>query len=116
VQHALNGVYAATFQSGQGKGSGVVVIDGGRLHGGDTSFYYKGKFLPDDNKKLSAFVEVRRHSPTLSSIFGPLESFRLRLSGVFETGAFDLSDHIEEQPGALVIIKLNKVSPLVDEE
>jgi hypothetical protein len=50
----ISGIYSARFESNKGlNGSGVAVFSGNAVHGGDASFYYRGKYKLDDNNSIS---------------------------------------------------------------
>jgi hypothetical protein len=111
----LSGIYSAVFASNNNVvGSGVVIFTGGTLHGGDASYYYKGKYKLGGSNSISAKVEVANYSGTPSSIFGPLKSFRLTLNGIENNQEFTLSGQIEGQPTRMITITLKKVDELVE--
>lgn len=111
----ISGIYSAKFVSNkQVAGSGVVVFTGGALYGGDATYYYKGKYKRDGNNNITATVQVANHSGTASSVFGPLDSFRLTLNGIASTEGFTLSGQVEGQPTLLITISLKKVDELVE--
>jgi hypothetical protein len=61
--------------------SGVLVMVGGRLFGGDSGFYYRGKFTREGDT-IVATVEMIRHDPKWHSAFGdPSRSFAIKISG-----------------------------------
>ena len=111
----LSGIYSAEFASNKNViGRGVAVFTGGTLHGGDASYYYKGKYRRDGNDNISATIEVANHSGIPSSVFGSLKSFRLMLNGVATNQGFTLSGQVEGQPTLLITIALKKVDELVE--
>ena len=52
--------------------SGVVVMTGGRLLGGDSGFYYRGTFTRQDDVVAATF-EMTRHDPKWPNAFGDHE-------------------------------------------
>ena len=61
--------------------SGVLVMVGGRLFGGDSGFYYRGTFTHEDGV-IAATVEMIRHDPKWHSAFGdPSRSFAIKITG-----------------------------------
>ena len=61
--------------------SGVLVMVGGRLFGGDSGFYYRGK-LTREGDTIAATVEMTRHDPKWHSAFGdPSRSFAIKITG-----------------------------------
>lgn len=76
-----DGLFKVSFQTERGVGAGVLVLDGGRLRGGDGATYFTGAYQID-GPRFTARVTVRRHSPGpgLRLLFG-LETFTLDLAG-----------------------------------
>ena len=112
--HLVDGVYAAQFVSNASQyGEGIVVLDGGRIHGGDLDHVYVGRYSLAGNE-FSATVEVANYSSNLSSVFGGLEHYRLTLNGTIKKGQ-DITTHgkVEGRPDLAIQINLHKVSELV---
>ena len=110
----VQGVYAAQFLSNANKyGEGIVVLDDGRIHGGDLDHVYIGKYSLVDNE-FSATVDVANYSGSISSVLGQLAHYRLTLNGIVKK-AQDITTHgkIEGRPDLAIQINLHKVSELV---
>jgi hypothetical protein len=110
----VEGVYSAHFLSNADQyGEGIVVVDGGRIHGGDLDHVYIGKYTLVSNE-FSATVNVANYSGKFSSVLGPLAQYRLMLNGVVKR-AQDISicGKVEERPDISIQINLHKISPLV---
>ena len=77
------GFYAIRFRTADGQGSGVLVLEGGRMRGGDSRMAYSGRYTMHGDM-LSADLTVRTHTdnPKMSSLFGP-DEFTLALHGNF---------------------------------
>ena len=56
----LNGIYPTSFMGSVATGTGVVIIDGVRIMGGDTSFVYRGKHRPDEKNGITAVIDVEK--------------------------------------------------------
>ena len=109
----FTGIYSARFMSNSTPvGSGIVVIDGASLHGGDLDYLYKGKYRLFDGK-LSATVDVENYTGRPNSVLGPLRSFRLTLNGVMASGGLSLSGAVDGRPDLMIRIELTKISDLV---
>ena len=68
--------YALTFVSNAGQASGgVVVLNHGRIYGGDSGYYYIGSMT--DSYKQSYRVKVKHYSGNRNSIFGALDEFEI---------------------------------------
>ena len=110
----VEGVYAARFLSNADQyGEGIVVVDGGRIHGGDLDHVYIGKYSLVNNE-FSASVDVKNYSGRISSVLGPLTHYRLTLNGII-TRAQDITTwgKVQEHPHLAIQINLQKVSQLV---
>ena len=114
----LNGIYSTNFAGSVTAGSGVVIIDGGRIMGGDSLFVYRGKHRPDEKNGITAVIDVEKHNDTLLSIFGDQKDFRLNLNGVVAADgkSLTLSGQVEGKPHLMIVMKLTKLSDLIDEE
>lgn len=114
----LNGIYSTSFAGNAAAGTGVVIIDGARIMGGDTSFVYRGKHRPNEKNGITAVIDVEKHSDIMLSIFGDLSKFRLNLNGVVASNGEELvlSGQVEGKPHLMIAMKLTKLSDLVDEE
>ena len=111
---AVDGVYVAHFMSkSEQYGQGIVVVDGGRIHGGDLDHVYVGKYALE-NDEFSASLDVSNHSGTFTSVLGSLPHYRLALNGkVKKQQDITCRGTVEERPGLAIQINLHKVSPLV---
>jgi hypothetical protein len=80
----ISGIFSAVFVSNKNMlGCGVTVFSGNAIHGGDSSFYYRGKYKLDASNQISGTIDVVKYSPVLNSVFGSaLDSFRLKLNGI----------------------------------
>ena len=112
----VSGIYSAVFASNNTHlvGSGVAIFSGNAVHGGDASFYYKGKYTLDANNNVSVQVEVVHYSGTPDSVLGPRETFRLILNGLVTDQGFTLSGEIVGEPISRVTIALKKLENLVE--
>lgn len=64
-----DGLYGVHFKTSMGEGSGVVVIAGGQLRGGDSVLAYSGT-CSQDGDNFSASVTTSRHATGSPSVFG----------------------------------------------
>ncbi len=77
----MKGLFAVSFRTPLGEGTGVVIAVDNEVFGGDQAYAYSGTFTQTGNA-VSATLRVRRHTPTADqSVFGGIDSFTLRLSG-----------------------------------
>lgn len=110
----VEGVYAAQFLSNTDQyGEGIVVVDGGRIHGGDLDHVYIGTYSLANNE-FSANLDVSNHSGKFSSVLGPLMHYRLTLNGkVKKQQDITCRGKVEGRPDLAIKINLHKISPLV---
>jgi|KBSMisStandDraft_5_1062788.scaffolds.fasta_scaffold99647_3 hypothetical protein len=109
----VEGVYSAHFLSNADRyGEGIVVVDGGKIHGGDLDYVYIGKYSLSNNE-FSASLDVSNHSGRFASVLGPLTHYRLTLNGKVKKHQ-DVTCHgtVEERPDLAIQINLHKLSPL----
>lgn len=76
----IEAMWTLTFTRPSGEsGYGVMVLETGRIFGGDSSFCFIGTYRTDRDT-LVARVRVSRHSNALVNIFG-IDNFDLTLRG-----------------------------------
>ena len=62
---AVEGVYSAHFLSNADRyGEGIVVVDGGKIHGGDLDYVYIGKYSLSNNEFSASLDVSKRRSGT----------------------------------------------------
>ena len=77
----LDGLYTIRFRTPLDDASGVVVVIGDTVYGGDTGMYYFGKLARLSDGKVSVNVEIRRHNEATHSVFGDFDGFKMTLTG-----------------------------------
>lgn len=67
-----NGFFKIDFQTMLGTGSGVALFSEGKIHGGDSTMWYRGAYAVDGSK-FTGEVTVDQHSviPGSESVLGP---------------------------------------------
>ncbi len=110
----VEGIYAAQFLSNADQyGEGIVVLDGGRIHGGDLDHTYAGRYSLLNNE-FSATVQVTNYSGRISSVLGQLMDYQLALNGtVKEPHDITVRGTVEGRPGLTIQINLHKVRRLI---
>lgn len=75
------GTYKVEFTTPLGRGFGVVVVEGGKVRGGDSGMLYVGSYQ-ETGDEFSAKIEISRHSNTgaESSVLG-VDNATINLSG-----------------------------------
>jgi hypothetical protein len=93
-------------------GIGILVIDGGAMHGGDLHHNYRGKYRFVANE-VSSTVEIENYSGTSNSVLGQLREFRLASTGTVTDQDFHLAGAVEDRPDLTIWIDLKKIGELV---
>lgn len=94
---------------------GVVVIESGRILGGDSGYYYVGEVTPRSGGGWELAARVVRHDPTIESLFGDVDE--VQTSGILIKGEPDDSgrptlDAAYVGPNGPLPLKLVKVAEL----
>jgi hypothetical protein len=111
----IHGIYTTRFTSnGQDFGSGIVVLDGMSLHGGDADYLYKGHNWLQDHHCLEATVQVQNYTDRLNALVGPLSSFELTFTGRTDSQTMRLSGSVNGSDDRTIQVTLTKISDLVD--
>jgi hypothetical protein len=61
-----------------GIASGVVVIETGRILGGDSGFLYLGEISPKNGEAWPVSVRIKQHDERYGSIFGDVNDYELK--------------------------------------
>ena len=94
-----DGLYKVSFETPLGTGDGVVVLEGGKLLGGDSMMYYVGTYSQDGNK-FSAEIATNRHSHSqgMQPVFGQ-DRVNITLQGVTQGDSAQMTGTAAETPG-----------------
>ena len=88
-----DGLYSLTIEmSGakQGRATGIVLLEGGRIMGGDSFFYYTGSYSFSRGKwRGEMIVNQHTEAPGLNLVFGGRE-VSCGFTGTYSTGAADI--------------------------
>ena len=76
-----DGLWIIEFESMiQHYGKGILVLNNGRLLGGDDGYYYHGTYRMIDNR-FEGTATVIKHDPNSISVFGNIGHFEITLVG-----------------------------------
>ncbi len=92
-------------------GCGVVILETGRILGGDSSFIYIGSY-EFKSSMLEAKVYCKNDHEILPSIFGDIKEFNLILKGEPEHAEFILQGYMVENHKMKIRIKLTRRAEL----
>jgi len=77
----FNGLWTIEFISTMNRfGAGVLVLNDGRLLGGDNGYYYLGNYEVKDNN-VQGNVDIIRFNKNIISVFGDVDQFSLTFAG-----------------------------------
>ena len=106
----LEALWSVEFGSNLGLiGAGVAVFETGRILGGDSAFMYVGNYKTV-NGTVQANIHVTRYNniSQMQSIFGPLTSFHLSVSGKADQQSMVLTGTVVEQPQLQITIQATR--------
>jgi len=108
----IEALYGVEFVSNNNNGGyGVVVLETGRILGGDSSFVFVGDYEVE-NGTVRANVKCTNDREMLESIFGNLKEFNLQLEGALNEKEFILQGHMLENPEMKIGVKLTRRAEL----
>lgn len=108
---ALSGFFKLVFSAQLPGAGGVAVLDGGRVHGGDTQYLYAGSF-EQRGEQLTATIRVVAHAGAALIAFRELGgAFDLKLTGTAIDLAFSLSG-ASPIPGATITVMGHRIATI----
>jgi len=108
----LEALYGVEFQSNMHNGGyGVVILETGRILGGDSSFVFVGNYEVK-NSTIYAEVKCTNDRGSLESIFGDIKEFNLKLEGQPNEKEFILQGHMVENPAMQLGVMLTRRAEL----
>ena len=108
----IEALYGIEFVSNVNDGGyGVVVLETGRILGGDSSFVFVGSY-EIENGIVSAEIKCTNDRKLLRSIFGDIDEFNLLLKGTSDHDEFILQGHMIEDPSMRIEVKLTRRAEL----
>lgn len=75
-----SGLYIAKFRTPLDDASGVIIVQGDEVYGGDSAMYYVGQ-MTSEKSEIKVKIRVRLHDETRMSVFGDYTDFNLTLTG-----------------------------------
>jgi len=105
-------MYGIEFSSDEGNsGYGVVVLETGRVFGGDSSFVYVGDYRVE-NGVLVAKVRCTNDRKERDSIFADMNEYTIQIEGIPNDREFVLKGHVVENPAKKIEVKLTRRAEL----
>jgi hypothetical protein len=103
----LDGFYLMQVEAVQGGGGGVAVLSKGHIFGGDTGFYYVGRYEPH-GESLTARVTDRRFLAGESSVFGIDGDYDVVLAAALDGDIISGRATVPSHPEFGMVIRLTK--------
>ncbi len=104
-----DGLWTVEFIAMTGlSGTGVIVLNNGRLLGGDAGYYYSGKYKIRGDV-FEGEISVVRFDKNSISVFGELDRFGLNFKGKMQNGnRLEAVATFAENPNMQMVIKGTK--------
>jgi hypothetical protein len=104
------GTYKAEFTTPLGEGSGIVVVENGRIRGGDSGMLYLGEYTGSGDS-ITATVKISRHSVTqaVASVFG-IDNATINLKGLTTPTSATVEGTSPQAPGIQFHAVLTRVA------
>jgi T3SS negative regulator,GrlR len=103
-----NGSYSVWFRTPRGEGTGVVVLNGGKMIGGDTVISYTGSYV-EEGDAFTASIKTERHTQGQPSVFG-IDEIDLTLTGKSSPTIATCTGTAEQAPGLTFEATLVRIS------
>jgi len=110
----LEALWSVEFSSNVNDfGAGIVVLETGRVLGGDNQYTYVGSYkINPTGEEISADVVISHYAGPGLSIFGPAKQFQVRLSGQPQRDRFTMRGQVAGRPDLLVEARFVRRSEL----
>jgi len=104
----FNGLWIIEFISTMNRfGAGVLVLNNGRLLGGDNGYYYSGNYDVKDGS-IRGTVAIIRFNKNVISVFGDVDQFSLTFVGQIKTDSVEAVASFDNMPDLKIRIICKK--------
>ena len=108
----LEALWSVEFVSNvQGFGSGIVVLETGRVLGGDAQYFYVGSYVVEGGT-IKATVTINHYSGPPNTIFGQANSVTLNFSGKPARDQFELQGSVAGNPALTIGVRFTRRAEL----
>ena len=108
----LEALWSIEFFSGTGGfGSGVVVLETGRVLGGDAQYFYIGSYVVD-NHKINATVKITHYAGQPITVFGQASEVTINLTGTPAPDSFEVIGSVAGIPQENIRIRFTRRAEL----
>lgn len=108
----VDGLWTVEFATSLGQGSGVATFVDGNVLGGDSSYYYVGRYSASGSS-IKARLTVMHYSGPMSNVFGPLREIQLEIDGAFSGDLIMARGHIPTARHMQMSLRLKRVQHLL---
>jgi hypothetical protein len=91
------GLYVTKFRTPLDDASGVIVVDGDRVRGGDSAMHYVGE-ITGVADAIKVRLRVRQHDGSKQSVFGDVDDFTLTLTGRRKGEQYEFEGRADRAP------------------
>lgn len=104
---SIEQLWSLEFVSGlSSEGGGVVVLEKGKIIGGDNNYFYIGSYDLCDNN-FNATIDVKHYHGPYNPIFGKKsDELIVKLTGAYDEEEMLLTGHILEDPSIEIHVRL----------
>jgi hypothetical protein len=104
----MNGLWTIEFASPLGRaGSGIIVLNEGRLLGGDASYYYSGEYTIEGDV-IQGRAHINRFDPNGISVLGNIDHYSLDFTGTIDNDSFTGVASLVDRPEMQVRVRCTK--------
>lgn len=108
----LEALWSVEFSSNvQGFGSGVVVLETGRVLGGDAQYFYVGSYEVT-NGVVKSTVTITHYAGVPNTIFGQAKSVTLNFTGTPARDQFELVGSVAGNPALAMRVRFTRRAEL----
>jgi len=90
----------------------VIIFEAGRLFGGDSSYYFSGKYEIADNEVLKAEAKIIHYAGEFFPIFGKGKRHKVILEGHANFPVMDLMCYSVDDPNQTIHVRCTKRTDL----
>ena len=103
----ISGLWSVRYHGPQGDGGGVVVLESGRLLGGDSGYTYSGSYR-EEGDRISAEVDVANFDNSIRNVLGIPGNFKLLIEGKLTGNDIKGIAALAGMPDSKVVVTITK--------
>lgn len=101
----LEGLWSVEFVSNLNVlGAGVVVFETERLYGGDSGYFYVGRYSSKQGQ-VTGEAEITHYAGAPNSIFGSARQFKVQLTGKVARPVMELRGSVVGMPALQLVVR-----------